>query len=73
MQNNTERAQNIWREWASHRLKQLSEEERDCGFKLDSDTIKMATLSVNYWLQRFILKVRKANGALIVCIRFVMV
>ncbi len=51
-QNNTEWAQNIWRQWATHRITQLSDEERRCGCVLRSDITKMPTVAVNYWLTR---------------------
>lgn len=61
-QQNTNWAEAVWREWAKHRLTQLSEEETDCGFTLDRDITKMPTLVVNNWLQRIVLEVRKFRG-----------
>jgi len=56
---NTTWAINIWREWATHRVRHLSPEES--SFYLDTDIVKMETNAVSFWLQRFILEVRKAN------------
>ena len=46
----TEWAQGIVHEWATHRLEQLLSTE-NCG--LDSDITKMSTPAVNHWVQRF--------------------
>ena len=35
--------------------------EGDSSFKLDRDIPKMTTFSVNHWLQKFVLEVRKMN------------
>ena len=59
---NTTWAINIWREWATYRLKRLAPEESK--FRLDTDILKMETNAVAFWLQRFVLEVRKANKQL---------
>ena len=38
---NTVWAENIWREWATYRLKCLSQEERSCGHKLNVEITEL--------------------------------
>ena len=63
-QANTVWALNIkfWHQWASQRLHNMTMEEYRCGYKLDVDLIKMDNAAICFWLQRFILEVRKVNG-----------
>ena len=67
---NTEWAESIWREWATHRLEQPLSAE-NCGFGLDSDITKMSTPAVNHWLQRFVRKVGGKHYSLIAYTKFV--
>ena len=55
-QANTVWAENIWREWANYRLKNLSQEERRCGHKLDVDVTNLAPSELCFRLQRFVLE-----------------
>ena len=56
---NTAWATNIWREWAVFRVKHIAPEES--SFYLDPDIERMEISAVSFWLQRFVLEVRKAN------------
>ena len=56
---NTAWATNIWREWAVFRVKHTAPEEST--FYLDPDIVKMEISAVSFWLQWFVLEVRKAN------------
>ena len=56
---NTAWATNIWREWAVFRVKHIASEEST--FNLDPDIERMEISAVSFWLQRFVLEVRKAN------------
>ena len=42
----TLQAGNIWREWATYRLKCLSQEERSCGHKLNVEITELDTAAV---------------------------
>ena len=55
-------AENIWHEWATYRLKCLSQEERSCRHKLKVEITELDTAAVCFWLQRFVLEVGKGNG-----------
>ena len=56
---NTEWANNIWRDWASFRSKYVAPEEST--FALDTNIVNMEVSAISFWLQRFVLDVRKAN------------
>lgn len=61
-QANTVWATKIWQDWAAFRMKNISQEEAAAGCVLDSDVVKMKLADVSFWLQRFVLEVRKSNG-----------
>jgi len=54
---NTNWFANIWQEWSAYHQK-LTPEESTAGYPLDTD---IATMEIGYWLQRFVLEVRKSN------------
>ena len=65
---------NCWE--ATYRLKCLSHEERSCGHKLNVIITELDTAAICFWLQRFVLEVRKRSGehfAQIVCTNFAVV
>ena len=51
---------NCWE--ATYRLKCLSHEERSCFHKLSVKITELDTAVICFWLQRFVLEVRKRNG-----------
>ena len=59
-QANTLWATKLWQEWACSRIKNISPDET--GHALDNDVVKMELADVSFWLQRFVLEVRKSNG-----------
>ncbi len=60
-QANTAWATNIWREWVAYRLKNpLSVEEH--SYKLDGNITKVDTPAIGFWIQRFVLEVRRGDG-----------
>ena len=61
-QANTPWATKLWDDWAAFRVKSISPEETAVGCVLDSDVVKMKLPDVSFWLQRFVLEVRKSNG-----------
>jgi hypothetical protein len=52
----------IWREWATFRLQNLTSEDSTDSQTLLSDISKMSDESIAFWLQRFVLEVRRADG-----------
>ena len=61
-QANTLWATKLWDNWAAFRVKSILPEETAVGCVLDSDVVKMKLPDVSFWLQRFVLEVRKSNG-----------
>ena len=59
-QANTLWATKLWQEWACFRVKNILPDET--GHILDSNVEKMELADVSFWLQRFVLEVRKSNG-----------
>ena len=59
---NTDWAERTWCSWASHRLKNMSQEEMENGHELDTKLMSMSTESMNYWLGKFLLEVRTVNS-----------
>lgn len=57
----TDWAQQIWQQWATERL-QLPMNSEDNDLSLEVDITKMTTIAINYWLQQFVVEVRKGNG-----------
>ena len=58
---NTAWSINIRRDWATYRKEYITPEETRVGYRLDIDLLTMETNSIGYWLQRFVVEVRKAN------------
>ena len=58
---NTNWAVQIWQQWATERLRVPIENDDD-DFTLEVDITKMTAISINYWLQRFVVEARKSNG-----------
>ena len=56
---NTEGANNIWRDWANFRSKHVAPEEST--FALDANIVNMEASAIPFWLQRFVLELRKVN------------
>ena len=56
---NTEWAYNIWRDWESFRSKYVAPEEST--FALDTNIVNTEASANSFWLQRFVLEVRKAT------------
>ena len=59
-QANTLWATKLWQEWACSCIKNISPDET--GHAMDNDVVKTELADVSFWLQRFVLEVRKSNG-----------
>ena len=59
---NTSWSTNLWREWACNRQGSISKEERESGFLLLGEISAMDRSAICFWLQRFVLEVRKSDG-----------
>ena len=59
---NIEWAEKTWCIWATQRVKNLSTEDKESGFKLEVMFASMSVLAMNYWLGCFILEARTMSG-----------
>ena len=59
---NTEWAEKAWFSLAMQRVKNLSTEEIESGYKLEAAFASMSVVAMNYWLGRFILEARAISG-----------
>ena len=59
---NKDWAERTWCNWASHHLKNMSQEKLENGHELDTKLTSMSTESMNYWLGKFLLEVRTVSS-----------
>jgi len=58
---NTNWSTSVWNEWATYRQGVITTEETITGFPLHANIVAMESNAIGYWLQRFVLEVRKSN------------
>lgn len=62
-QANTSWASNIWREWVAYCLKNKLTMEK-CSYNLNGEITKVDTPATCFWIQRFVLEVRRGAKAM---------